>query len=53
MPGDQTKAKEARRDLRHSDDMAERISKLMVPQLSFDDSVDHKALLIVGNLRHR
>lgn len=32
-----------------SDDMAERISKLMVPQLSFDDSVDHKGMLIVGN----
>ena len=32
-----------------SDDMAERISKLMVPQLSFDDSVDHKGVLIVGN----
>ena len=34
-----------------SDDMAERISKLMVPQLSFDDSVDHKGVLIVGQLR--
>jgi hypothetical protein len=32
-----------------SDDMAERISKLMVPQLSFADSVDHKGVLIVGN----
>jgi hypothetical protein len=32
-----------------SDDMADRISKLMVPQLSFDDSVDHKGVLIVGN----
>ncbi|HHG5111179.1 TPA: DUF6079 family protein [Pseudomonas aeruginosa] len=32
-----------------SDDMAERISKLMVPQLSFDDAVDHKGVLIVGN----
>ena len=32
-----------------SDDMAERISKLMVPQLSFEDSVDHKGVLIVGN----
>ena len=32
-----------------SDDMAERISKLMVPQLSFDDSVDHKGVLVVGN----
>ena len=32
-----------------SDDMAERISRLMVPQLSFDDSVDHKGVLIVGN----
>lgn len=32
-----------------SDDMAERIAKLMVPQLSFDDDVDHKGVLIVGN----
>lgn len=32
-----------------SDDMAERISKLMVPQLSFDESVDYKGVLIVGN----
>lgn len=32
-----------------SDDMAERISKLMIPQLSFDDTVDHKGVLIVGN----
>ena len=32
-----------------SDDMAERIAKLMIPQLSFDDSVDHKGVLIVGN----
>ena len=32
-----------------SDDMAKRISDLMVPQLSFDASVDHKGVLIVGN----
>ena len=32
-----------------SDDMAERISKLMVPQLGFGDAVDHKGVLIVGN----
>jgi hypothetical protein len=32
-----------------SDDMAERIAKLMIPQLSFDESVDHKGVLIVGN----
>lgn len=32
-----------------SDDMAERISKLMVPQLNFEESVDHKGVLIVGN----
>ncbi|GMV30593.1 MAG: hypothetical protein AMXMBFR59_27180 [Rhodanobacteraceae bacterium] len=32
-----------------SNEMAERISKLMVPQLSFDESVDHKGVLIVGN----
>lgn len=32
-----------------SDDMAERIAKLMVPQLGFDDTVDHKGVLIVGN----
>ena len=32
-----------------SDDMAERIAKLMIPQLSFDDGVDHKGVLVVGN----
>jgi len=32
-----------------SDDMADRIAKLMIPQLSFDESVDHKGLLVVGN----
>lgn len=32
-----------------SDDMAERISKLMVPQLGFAEVVDHKGVLIVGN----
>ena len=32
-----------------SDDMAERISKQMIPQLSFDESVDHMGLLVVGN----
>jgi hypothetical protein len=32
-----------------SDDMAERIAKLMVPQLGFNDAVDHKGVLIVGN----
>lgn len=32
-----------------SDDMAERIAKLIVPQLAFDESVDHKGVLIVGN----
>ncbi|HHO81872.1 MAG TPA: ATP-binding protein, partial [Halothiobacillus sp.] len=32
-----------------SDDMAERITKLMIPQLSFDESVDHKGVLVVGN----
>src|SRR5690554_3294070 len=32
-----------------SDDMAERIAKQMIRQLSFDDSVDHKGVLIVGN----
>src|SRR6056297_684327 len=32
-----------------SDDMADRIAKLMIPQLSFDESVDHKGVLIVGN----
>ena len=32
-----------------SDDMAERIAKLMIPQLSFDESVDHKGVLVVGN----
>ena len=32
-----------------SDDMADRISKLMIPQLSFDEAVDHKGVLVVGN----
>jgi hypothetical protein len=32
-----------------SDDMAERIANLIIPQLSFDESVDHKGLLVVGN----
>ncbi|MGB4335283.1 MAG: DUF6079 family protein [Chromatiaceae bacterium] len=32
-----------------SDDMAVRIAQLMVPQLSFDESVDHMGVLIVGN----
>lgn len=32
-----------------SDDMAERISKQMIPQLSFDEAVDHKGVLVVGN----
>jgi hypothetical protein len=32
-----------------SDDMAERISKLIIPQISFDASVDHKGVLVVGN----
>lgn len=32
-----------------SDDMAERIARLMIPQLSFDEAVDHKGVLVVGN----
>ncbi|KQY13422.1 ATPase [Rhizobium sp. Root482] len=32
-----------------SDDMAERIAKLMIPQLSFDAAVDHMGVLVVGN----
>lgn len=32
-----------------SDDMAERITKQIIPQLSFDESVDHKGVLVVGN----
>jgi len=32
-----------------SDDMADRISKLMIPQISFDEAVDHKGVLVVGN----
>lgn len=32
-----------------SDDMADRIAKQMIPQLSFDESIDHKGVLIVGN----
>ena len=32
-----------------SDDMAQRITKLLVPQLSFDADIEHKGVLIVGN----
>lgn len=32
-----------------SDDMADRIAKLMIPQMAFDESVDHKGVLVVGN----
>lgn len=32
-----------------SDDMAEQIAKQMIPQLSFDEAVDHKGVLVVGN----
>lgn len=32
-----------------SDEMAERIVKQIFPQLSFDEAVDHKGLLVVGN----
>lgn len=32
-----------------SDDMAERIAKLLIPQLDFGESVDHKGILVVGN----
>lgn len=32
-----------------SDDMAERIAKLMIPQVAFDAGVDHKGVLVVGN----
>ncbi len=32
-----------------SDDMATRVAKLMIPQLSFDEVVDHMGLLVVGN----
>lgn len=32
-----------------SDDMADRIAGQMIPQLSFDESVDHKGVLVVGN----
>ncbi len=32
-----------------SDDMAERIAKVMIPQLSFDPAIDHKGVLVVGN----
>jgi hypothetical protein len=32
-----------------SDDMAERIVKQLIPQMSFDESVDHMGVLIVGN----
>ena len=32
-----------------SDEMAERIVALMIPQLSFDEAVDHNGILVVGN----
>ncbi len=32
-----------------SDDMAERIAAVLIPQLSFDEAVDHKGVLVVGN----
>ena len=32
-----------------SNDMAERIAKLIIPQLSFDAAVDHMGVLVVGN----
>ena len=32
-----------------SDDLASRICNLVIPQIGFDDSVDHKGVLIVGN----
>ena len=32
-----------------SDDMADRIAKFIIPQLSFDESIDHKGVLVVGN----
>jgi len=32
-----------------SDDMAERIARHMIPQLSFDEAVDHTGVLVVGN----
>lgn len=32
-----------------SDDMAERISKQVIPQISFEETVDHKGIMVVGN----
>ncbi|MFE8035268.1 DUF6079 family protein [Thiohalocapsa marina] len=32
-----------------SDEMADRLVKVMIPQLSFDVAVDHKGVLVVGN----
>ncbi len=32
-----------------SEDMANRVANSMIPQLSFDDAVDHKGVLVVGN----
>ncbi|MGM0562373.1 MAG: DUF6079 family protein, partial [Pseudomonadota bacterium] len=32
-----------------SDDMAERLATKIIPQLSFDPSIDHGGLLVVGN----
>lgn len=46
---DETKKKKLVSTFVISGDMAERINKLMVPQLGFDEAVDHKGVLIVGN----
>jgi DNA replication protein DnaC len=32
-----------------SKDMAERLVKIVIPQLQFDNAIDNKGLLVVGN----
>ena len=32
-----------------SDEMAERLTQLVIPQMQFDQPVDNKGLLVVGN----
>lgn len=45
----QTEAKKLVSTYVISDEMADRIADQLIPQLSFDDAVDHKGLLVVGN----
>jgi Family of unknown function (DUF6079) len=32
-----------------SDDIAERIARQMIPQILFDESVDHRGVMVVGS----